>query len=159
MNKKKCPRCNDEKGTSEFHKSRNRKDGLTCWCKSCTKKYSDEYNKSHVEENREYSRNYYKENKEKENKRTKINREKLRLEVLLHYSNGELCCDCCGEKEFEFLSIDHIYGGGREHRKESGNLYLWLKRNNFPDGFRVLCYNCNFSMGHYGRCPHKDGVS
>jgi hypothetical protein len=33
-------------------------------------------------------------------------------------------------------------------------LYLWLKRNNYPTGFRVLCHNCNLAIGFYGYCPH-----
>jgi predicted transcriptional regulator len=36
-------------------------------------------------------------------------------------------------------------------------MYNWLKNHNFPSGFRVLCYNCNSSIGAWGYCPHKDG--
>lgn len=32
---------------------------------------------------------------------------------------------------------------------------LWLKKNNYPPGFRVLCMNCNFSLGMRGYCPHQ----
>jgi hypothetical protein len=42
--------------------------------------------------------------------------------------------------------MDHIHGGGYRHGKElgsSGKLYKWLVDNHFPDGFRVLCANCN----------------
>ena len=35
-------------------------------------------------------------------------------------------------------------------------IYQWLKNNSYPKGFRVLCYNCNNSYGHYGYCPHKN---
>jgi hypothetical protein len=57
-------------------------------------------------------------------------------------------CLCCGISNIDFLSIDHINGGGNKHRKEIGvsagnTFYRWLIRNNFPDGFRTLCYNCN----------------
>ena len=34
-------------------------------------------------------------------------------------------------------------------------LHLWLKKNNFPDGFRVLCMNCNWAKSAFGICPHK----
>ena len=32
-----------------------------------------------------------------------------------------------------------------KHRKETGgaNLYVWLRKNNYPIGFQILCYNCN----------------
>jgi hypothetical protein len=38
------------------------------------------------------------------------------------------------------------------------HLYLWLKQNNYPPGFRVLCMNCNFAIGHSGYCPHNAKV-
>jgi hypothetical protein len=73
--------------------------------------------------------------------------------VIKNYGNK---CVCCGEKNYYFLSIDHINGGGNKHRKEiGGNFYGWLIRNKFPKGFQVLCYNCNFAKGHYEKCPHE----
>ena len=53
-----------------------------------------------------------------------------------------------GEKIIDFLTIDHINGGGNKHleaiRKVGGqSFYNWLITNNFPKGFRVLCWNCN----------------
>jgi hypothetical protein len=68
-------------------------------------------------------------------------------------------CDCCGEGTYEFLSIDHVNGDGGAHRKQigRGSLYTWLKRNDWPSGFRVLCHNCNQAIGHYGVCPHVGG--
>jgi hypothetical protein len=27
--------------------------------------------------------------------------------------------------------------------------------NEFPDGFQVLCHNCNLAKGYYGECPHN----
>ena len=50
--------------------------------------------------------------------------------------------------------IDHINGKGTEHRKKIGfNIYPWLVKNNFPEGFQTLCCNC--SKGHLGYCPHE----
>lgn len=66
-------------------------------------------------------------------------------------------CTCCGETEYVFLCIDHIKGKGRQHRKEIGAsaLYRWLKKNNYPDGFQVLCWNCNSAKYILGKCPHQ----
>lgn len=65
-------------------------------------------------------------------------------------------CDCCGERDFKVLSIDHIGNGRPEGRKRHGNnLYVILRRSNFPKGYRVLCLNCNMALGFYGYCPHK----
>lgn len=64
-------------------------------------------------------------------------------------------CSCCSEQKVEFLSIDHIDPATRDPHHRSGiNLYKWLKRRDYPSGFRVLCMNCNFSIGHFGYCPH-----
>ncbi len=80
-----------------------------------------------------------------------------RLEVLAHYSKGKLECACCKEKTYEFLSLDHIKGGGNAHRKRLKSKYILsdLKRRGFPKGFQVLCHNCNLAKGFYGACPHK----
>lgn len=84
--------------------------------------------------------------------------QKLKIEVLTHYGGNPPKCVCCGETHIEFLSIDHINGGGTKKRKETGggsSLYRWLKKNNFPKEFQVLCMNCNFAKGHFGICPHN----
>lgn len=56
-------------------------------------------------------------------------------------------CVCCGEDELDFLVIDHINDNGAEHRKEVNLrvIYRWLWKNNLPEGFQVLCANCNLS--------------
>lgn len=81
---------------------------------------------------------------------------KRRQDVLVAYGGK---CACCGEAQNEFLSIDHIDGGGREHRRQIGTganvLYHWLRKNDYPEGFRVLCHNCNAARGFYGYCPHQ----
>jgi hypothetical protein len=80
---------------------------------------------------------------------------KIKTEVLSHYSNGSMKCVCCGESIFEFLTIDHINGGGNKHRKSfSGSFYEWLKKNGFPQGYQVLCYNCNCGKRQNQVCPH-----
>lgn len=78
--------------------------------------------------------------------------------VLQHYSGKAVpACECCGESTYEFLSLDHIEGGGAAHRKEIGvaRIYAWVWRNKLPPGFRVLCHNCNQAIGAYGFCPHQ----
>lgn len=78
----------------------------------------------------------------------------LRQEVLQAYKAR---CACCGEERTEFLAIDHINNDGAAHRKRVGHssVYRWLKKNHFPDGFQVLCYNCNWAKYRYGICPHE----
>ena len=84
----------------------------------------------------------------------RVQHEAVRAKILAHY--GETCA-CCGGTEW--LSIDHINGGGLKHRIEQfGNktacdqLYRWLIKNGFPDGFQVLCRACNSSKAGGERC-------
>ncbi len=80
-----------------------------------------------------------------------------KLEVFSHYGTT---CACCGESRQEFLAIDHINGGGRQHSLEIGKsgtgFYSWLKQQGYPEGYRVLCHNCNMSWGFFGYCPHEE---
>jgi hypothetical protein len=116
------------------------------------------WRKDNSEHYRRYKRDYNKKNITKISKQRKNYREKLRLEVLIHYGGNPPKCACCGESEIKFLTIDHINNDGARHRKKIGigatRLYYWLKKNNFPLGFQVLCYNCNQSKSNYGVCPH-----
>lgn len=66
-------------------------------------------------------------------------------------------CICCGITEPKFLALDHINGSGNQHRKTIGNktIYVWLRQNNYPKGFQVLCHNCNMATAFWPQCPHK----
>jgi hypothetical protein len=72
-------------------------------------------------------------------------------------------CACCGETTMEFLTVDHINGDGAAHRKSIANtarasslmIYKDIRNQGFPrDKYRVLCFNCNCSIGCWGYCPH-----
>ena len=90
----------------------------------------------------------------------------IKKEVFLHYTNP-LRCVCCGVKGIEFLTVDHIIPKrnmakdekliqmGFTSRLKGEKLNRWLKNNNFPKGFQILCWNCNFAKGVLGKCPHK----
>lgn len=82
----------------------------------------------------------------------------IKFKVFEHYG---LKCACCGEKEYKFLTIDHIKNNGAEHNKKINKinnaitLYKWLIANNFPNEYQTLCFNCNITKGLYGKCPHN----
>lgn len=80
--------------------------------------------------------------------------------VLRHYGNGSMSCLCCRESIAAFLTVDHVNGGGNEHRKRvaHNHLYSYLYKNNFPDGYGTLCMNCNWCDGRYGHCVHKGPI-
>ena len=106
-----------------------------------------------------YIRKWRKKNLLKARGYDKAKRIKNKIKVLEAYGGKYYHCVCCGEKHFEFLSIDHINWDGKTHRKDLGltgnKFYGWLIKNNFPEGFQVLCMNCNFAKGIYGFCPHQ----
>lgn len=92
--------------------------------------------------------------------RTKTNGKeyRLRLRLKAYEAYGGSKCVCCETEHLEFLTLDHIGGGGAEHRREVGagdKLYRWLRNNDYPPGFRVLCFNCNYAVFRYGSCPHE----
>jgi hypothetical protein len=85
-----------------------------------------------------------------------------RLEALRHYSKtDEPSCACCGEGMLAFLTFEHIDGGGRQHRRQTGGggFISWLRANGYPEGFEVLCMNCNHGRRvNGGVCPHDELV-
>jgi Cdc6-like AAA superfamily ATPase len=99
------------------------------------------------------------ENREKANK--SANESKRKYEALckeLVFNHYGKFCSCCGESNIKFLTIDHINGGGRKHRENiKSKIQVWLVKNNFPNDFQILCYNCNCGRNsNHGICPHKD---
>ena len=105
--------------------------------------------KSHV--------NYYHNNKEKHKLIGKRCWNNYKFKVMNHYTNYDIKCICCGEKQIEFLTLDHINNDGKKHRETVHNLYVWIIHNNFPSGFQVLCMNCNWAKGRDKDhiCPHQ----
>ena len=121
-------------------------------CLKCSNKQRRDWNADHLEHRRKYSRDFARES----------HRKRRRL-VLEHYGKR---CMCCGETEEAFLTVDHVHGGGNEHRRQLGHgkivgssrFYAYLVREGFPAGFQLLCHNCNFAKSHNpGGCPHGKG--
>jgi len=88
-------------------------------------------------------------------------RRRMRKEVFDHYGGK---CVCCGESNQWFFTIDHVNNDGADHRRVLGRnmlghkFYRWLRRNGYPEGFQVLCFNCNCAKGFWGVCPHEIGA-
>lgn len=83
---------------------------------------------------------------------------KFRYNILLKYGDH---CECCNESNLNFMSLDHKNNDGYLHRKEIkklgySNILYWIRDNNYPDLFRILCYNCNLSLGFNKYCPHQN---
>lgn len=79
-----------------------------------------------------------------------------KLKVVSHYSNET---NACADPyhlhltndpfltDMRVLSIDHIKGGGTRHRRKiprGQGFYRWLIEQGYPEGYQVLCENCQF---------------
>lgn len=119
--------------------------------------YTKAWAAAHPEQRRGYNRKSYAKHKVSRDAYTKEYQRTVRKEIIGHYGGS---CACCGETELAFLAIDHIGGGGAKHRRALGmtggsRFYAWLRRNKYPEGFRVLCHNCNQATSWARVCPHK----
>lgn len=98
-----------------------------------------------------------------ESAKTKRDQDRCKAQVFEAY--GGYKCKCCSEDEPMFLSIDHVNNDGAAERKAglySGSgtaFYKWLRKNGFPDGYQVLCMNCQVGKHKNGGvCPHQRKV-
>lgn len=92
---------------------------------------------------------------EEQKQQTRSKRRQQKLAVLKYYSKSEVpTCQSCGFKDVRALTIDHINNNGAEHRKMLGSrasdkMHRWLIAEGFPEGFQVLCSNCQL-LKRYG---------
>jgi hypothetical protein len=81
---------------------------------------------------------------------------KLKYKVIVSLGGK---CECCQDKTFPFLQIDHVNKDGKKHRSEIGrSVKMFKDMLKFPNKYklRVLCANCHFAITNLGTCPHKD---
>lgn len=150
-----CNKCSIDKPVSEFWKMHK---------KEKTFKYSVKGKSVYAPICKECGRIYRRTNPEYVRKtkiRIKEYQRKVKIEVFNHYSNEDIRCQCCNEKEIKFLCLDHIDGGGGEERKRLNGrggviFYAYLKAHKYPEGYQLLCFNCNGAKGIYGFCPHNN---
>jgi len=177
-----CIRCNEEKAYTEFHSGTHNSDGYGCRCKPCECEYRRELyarNKSQrvppISGTRQCGtcgeeksvKDFGNNPRCKDGLKTECKacvssrqqgyRQTAKADMIEAYGGK---CQCCGEGEPGFLTIDHVNGNGNKHRQQlklgGWSFYLWLKKQGYPKGeYRLLCYNCNCSSHHLGECPHK----
>lgn len=73
---------------------------------------------------------------------------RIKLDVLSYYSlSTSPQCTSCGVADIDILCLDHINDDGADQRRQlklvGAQFFWWLKRNNYPAGYQVLCANCN----------------
>lgn len=158
MTTKYCAKCKSTKDTSEFYQRKKYRwecERYQSYCKACTRQRSKLHYQANAEKYRAKERARKLALGEAHLIQKRAQRAKVRTEVV-HAYGGK--CACCGVTEPAFLAIDHIDGGGKKHLKDIGgpsNLIYWLKKNGYPQGFQVLCHNCNMAKSIYKICPHQ----
>jgi hypothetical protein len=83
----------------------------------------------------------------------------LKLKAFDAYGGCKCACPKCLENNVKLLTLDHINNDGNVHRKaiNARSVYRWLKTNNYPPGYQVLCFNCNTGRSlNGGICPHME---
>lgn len=168
-----CTKCSVSKAEDEFAKNGKYLRNTCLACRNQKNKESyyrhkerrlaevKRYYQENREQKLEYAKKWARENKHRHRQYGRNGTLRLRRDVFTAYGGK---CECCGIDEEMFLTIDHIDGNGNQHRKEvlgshlmaGTHFYRWLRQNGYPEGFRVLCFNCN--MGRHrngGICPHK----
>lgn len=175
---KKCSRCGEIKPLEAFGKHFSKRDNKhhhSTYCRPCAvsiSKESDESAKANglcvacnnrIDNSR--SKCYCLKCLEKLNATSHRRAREIKDAAFNAY--GGYSCSCCGIKEQCFLTLDHVNGGGNHHREQiapnhkrwggggGDKLYRWLKREGYPTGFQVLCFNCNFAKWRLGKCPHQ----
>jgi hypothetical protein len=153
ITRKRCTACGEWKPLDVDHFYRRKtKSGYSetsweSWCRSCRLARRTAWGIQNQQWIAEYGRS---------------SRAEQRMKVLRHYGGESPACACCGESELAFLAVDHIDGGGNQHAKEIGgagsNLIRWLIDHDYPDGFQILCHNCNVAKSILGACPHQPTV-
>jgi hypothetical protein len=169
-----CTGCGLPKPLEEFSPRRDRPAGRKSRCKACLAAGAGASRNADPEKAREAlrrSRAAAPSSRKRANSKTarrwrKANPEKvaaskrracakLKARVFAHYGTA---CACCGATEN--LSIDHVNGDGGDHREElfgrrnggGEQVWRWLVKNGFPDGFQTLCIPCNQSKRTGERC-------
>jgi len=129
--KKPCALCKRVLPQEQFHRCANSASGLKPKCKECRKLLAQQD---------------YQEHKTQRNAQRVESNLLVKIEVLTHYSRDKLSCVLCGYGDIRALSINHIEGGGTQHRKNLGclNLYRWLRNQDYPEGYQTLCMNCQY---------------
>lgn len=138
----KCSKCNKNPRHDKY------------WCVECLREKNSKIYQKNKEKYKANAIKWRKNNPEKALQHRRTSNRRLRTDALDKYGWE---CRCCGETEEKFLSIDHIGGGGNQHRRQIGSshIYSWLRKNNYPNNFQTLCHNCNMAKGFYKICPHN----
>ncbi len=140
-------------------------------CKSCRSKYNKDWRKNNPDKVKHNAQKHSTKNSAKTRAYQRQYARNIKKKVMHHYSpNGTCQWPGCDWNNIDALSIDHINDNGVQHRrtlyKEKGRrgggnrFYLWIIKNNFPEGLQVLCMNHQWvKRANYYRRQHEERSS
>jgi hypothetical protein len=85
-------------------------------------------------------------------------RQNLKQTVFMIYSSEQIKCADCSESDLTVLTIDHKNNDGSKHRETIGTgtqFYKWLRQMGYPEGYQVLCFNCNMKKSFLSKRNDK----
>lgn len=171
-----CRRCNNDLPDEAFSVNRKKASGRCNWCRDCisryTKNYRDgvrlrerlpetethktctvckrlrpkEYFRKTSGKGKTASRQLRPECTECSNNAAGRRLAEIKRQVIEHYTNGSMACQC-GFSDIRALSIDHISGGGNKERQAGRTGYAYYLKHR-PTNVQVLCMNCQFIKRH-----------
>lgn len=162
-----CPKCKQDLPDTEFYNPtiRKTKHGsniigsktqAVVFCKKCHYERMEKYRNTENGKAVKHRSN----NTQSQHNIVRNSQQRLRMKIMTHYGGDPPKCACCGESNFGFLTLDHINNDGNKDRKLHGYgpvLNMWIIKNNYPEGYQVLCFNCNCGKArNKGICPHKN---
>ena len=96
---------------------------------------------------KEVQARYREKNRAKINAYHSLERLKVKQTILGRYGSE---CVLCGFNDMRALQLDHLNDNGSEERKALGSqkfsgvkFYRYLIKQGLPDGYQILCANCN----------------
>lgn len=159
---RKCKKCGVAKPLRMFECTNVERGWYRLECMACTRERQRGYasrSRDEIAERQTYWRNYHLKNRDKKIAKAaewaRQNPERRRTIALNHYyrlqdaailAYGGYQCSWCGIDEPMVLTLDHVNNDGNVKRKGEGQgaaLYRGLRDRGYPDGYAVLCMNCN----------------
>lgn len=150
---KACSTCEIVKPLADFWRERSKPDGRKARCAACSlisnKTSYDKNPASRVASTAKWRAN----NPRRFNAYMAERRQRIKADLVAGYGGK---CTCCGETAIEFLTLEHLHGGGRAHRRSKDSLAIFNEviRAGFPKEYTILCMNCNFAKRYGKECPH-----
>jgi hypothetical protein len=109
------------------------------------------------EQQKKYIRDWQRKNRARLAERSKQQRSALRMAALRQYGGEPPRCCCCRTAYVSHLTVaamsDDVLVGTTG--QTGTTLYRKLAKEKYPDGYRVLCWNCLMSRCLYNACPHE----